>query len=158
MDSIEKTILLKAPRSRVWRAITESEQFGAWFGMRVDRPFAPGTTVKATMVGTTVDADVAKKQKEYAGTPFEMVIERVEPETLFSFRWHPGPPGTDYAKEPMTLVEFRLAEAPGGVMLTVTESGFDKIPLARRAQAFNGNAEGWAIVVTLIEKYVAQQS
>jgi len=157
MDSIEKTILLKAPRSRVWRAITDNEQFGAWFGMRVQQPFVAGTTVKATVVGTTVDDEVAKKQKEYAGTPFDMVIERVEPETLFSFRWHPGPPGTDYAKEPMTLVEFKLADAPGGVMLTVTESGFDKIPLERRAQAFSGNEEGWALVVKLIEKYVARQ-
>jgi uncharacterized protein YndB with AHSA1/START domain len=158
MDRIEKTILLKAPRSRVWRAITDTEQFGAWFGMRVDRPFAAGATVKATVVGTTVDAEVAKKQKQYEGTPFDMVIERVEPETLFSFRWHPGAPGTDYAKEPMTLVEFKLAEAPGGVMLTVTESGFDQIPLERRAQAFSGNEEGWALVVNLIEKYVAKQS
>jgi len=158
MDSIEKTILLKAPRSKVWRAITDKQQFEAWFGMRVDRPFAPGATVKAMVVGTTVDAEVAAKQKQYEGTPFDMVIERVEPETLFSFRWHPGAPGTDYAKEPMTLVEFKLAEAPGGVMLTVRESGFDKIPIERRAQAFSGNEEGWALVVTLIEKYVAKQS
>ena len=158
MDRIEKTILLKAPRSRVWRAITDSEQFGAWWGMRFDRPFAPGVTVKAMVVGTTVDADVAAKQKQYTGTPFDMMIERVEPEALFSFRWHPGAPGTDYANEPTTLVEFTLTETPGGVKVTVTESGFDKIPLARRAEAFSGNESGWAIVVKLLEKYLAQQS
>ena len=155
MDSIEKTILLKAPRSRVWRAITDNEQFGAWFGMRVEQPFVAGTTVKATVVGTTVDDEVAKKQQEYAGTPFDMVIERVEPESLFSFRWHPGPPGTDYAKEPMTLVEFHLDERDGGTQLTVVESGFDSIPASRRAEALKMNTHGWAQQLENIKSHVS---
>src|SRR5262245_8606601 len=157
-DRIEKNILLRAPRQRVWRALTDREQFGAWFGMRVDEPFEAGTTVKATMTGTTVDPEVAKEQKQFEGMRFEMVIERIEPETLFSFRWHPGAvePGVDYSKEPMTLVEFALAEASGGILLTVTESGFDKIPLERRAKAFASNEGGWAIVLTLIERFLAQ--
>jgi len=157
-DRIEKKILLRAPRQRVWRALTDSEQFGAWFGMKCDRPFAPGATIKAMITGTTVDPAVAKEQKQYEGVPFDLVVERVDPETLFSFRWHPGEPGTDLSKEPMTLVEFALAEAPGGILLTVTESGFDKIPLERRAKAFSGNERGWELVVTLIERFLAQNS
>jgi hypothetical protein len=106
-----------------------------------------------------VDAEVAKMQKQYAGKPFEMTVETMEPERLFSLRWHPNAiePGVDYSSEPTTLVEFVLEEAPGGVMLTVTESGFDKIPLARRAKAFAANDNGWSIVVKLIEKYLAQE-
>ena len=157
-DRIEKTILLRAPRQRVWRALTEAEQFGTWFGMKFDKPFAPGATVRARIVGTTVDKEVAKEQEQYAGQPFDITIDRIEPERLFSFRWHPHAvePGVDYSQEPTTLVEFTLAEAQGGIMLTVSESGFDKIPLERRAKAFAANDGGWAIVVTLIEKYLAQ--
>jgi uncharacterized protein YndB with AHSA1/START domain len=157
-DRIEKTILLRAPRQRVWRALTDAEQFGSWFGMKLDKPFTPGASVRARVVGTTVDKEVAKEQEQYAGQPFDIMIDRIEPERLFSFRWHPHAvePGVDYSQEPTTLVEFTLAEAQGGIMLTVSESGFDKIPLERRAKAFAANDGGWAIVVTLIEKYLAQ--
>ena len=157
-DRIEKTILLRAPRQRVWRALTEAEQFGTWFGMKFDKAFAPGATVRARVVGTAVDKEVAQEQAQYADQPFDITIDRIEPERLFSFRWHPHAvePGVDYSHEPTTLVEFTLAEAQGGIMLTVSESGFDKIPLERRAKAFAANDGGWAIVVTLIEKYLAQ--
>jgi uncharacterized protein YndB with AHSA1/START domain len=156
-DRIEKKVLLRASRSRVWRALTDSEQFGAWFGMKPDRPFAPGMTLTCRIVGTTVDPKVAAEQAQYGDKPFEMTIERIEPERLFSFRWHPYAvePGVDYSKEPTTLIEFVLDEAPGGILLTVSESGFDKIPLDRRAKAFTANSEGWQIVVGLIEKYLA---
>ncbi|HEV2305720.1 MAG TPA: SRPBCC family protein [Candidatus Acidoferrales bacterium] len=158
-DRIEKKILLHAPRSRVWRALSDPAEFGAWFGMKFEGPFTPGARVRATIVGTAVDADVAKTQKEHAGgVTFEITIDRVEPERLFSFRWHPGEPGVDYSNEPATLVAFTLEETPNGVMLTVTESGFDKIPFARRAKAFEGNEQGWSVVLTLIEKHLAQAS
>ena len=111
-------------------------------------------------MGTTVDADVAKAQKQYEHIPFEITIDRIEPERLFSFRWHPNAvePGVDYSKEPTTLISFTLKEVANGVMLTVTESGFDQIPLARRAKAFTANEQGWGMVIQLIEKYLAKEA
>src|SRR5215471_17937818 len=127
-DAIQKKILLRAPRSRVWRAISDSAEFGSWFGMTFTEPFAPGKKMQCTIVPTTVNAEVAKAQEPYRGTKFEVVIERMEPERLFSYRWHPGAkdPAKDYSYEPTTLVEFVLEEVPEGILLTVTESGFDK--------------------------------
>jgi uncharacterized protein YndB with AHSA1/START domain len=159
-DRIEKKILLRAPRSRVWTALTDSNEFGAWFGMRFEGPFRAGTTMHGAMVPTTVDAEVARQQKPYEGFPFEITIERIDPERLFSFRWHPFAieKGVDYSAEPTTLIVFELEEVADGIMLTVTESGFDRIPIERRAKAFAANEGGWTMVITLIEKYVAQPS
>lgn len=156
-DRIEKRVLLQAPRERVWRALTTPAEFGHWFGMRFEGEFVPGATVRATLVPTAVDAQVAALQKPYEGTTFEIVIDRLEPQRLFSFRWHPGAPepGADYSAEPMTLVAFELREAPEGILLVVSESGFDRIPLARRAQAFQNNEEGWGLVLTLVDKHLA---
>jgi len=157
-DRIEKKIVLKAPLARVWRAISDSAEFGAWFGMRFQAPFAPGARMRGVIVPTTVNPEVASAQKQYEGTPFEIVIEQMEPERLFSFRWHPGAvdPNVDYSQEPTTLVVFSLEEVPGGVLLTVAESGFDQIPLARRAQTFQRNEQGWSIQMLLIEAYLAK--
>jgi uncharacterized protein YndB with AHSA1/START domain len=157
-DRIEKQILLRAPLARVWRALTDAQEFGAWFGVKFEGPFTPGALVRGVIVPTTVDAGVAKAQQPYAGLPFEITIDRMDAERLFSFRWHPFAiePGVDYSAEPMTLVAFVLEEAAGGIMLTVTESGFDRIPLARRAKAFAANEGGWRMVVTLIEKHLAK--
>lgn len=154
-DRIEKKVLLHAPRKRVWRALADSAEFGTWFGMRFDGPFVPGAVLPCTIVPTTVDAEVAEAQKPYEGIQFEITIERMEPERLFSFRWHPGAvePTVDYSVEPTTLVVFELEEAAGGILLTITESGFDQIPLERRAKAFAQNEGGWSMVVKLIEKY-----
>lgn len=156
-DLIEKKVLLRASRSRVWRALTDPTEFGSWFGMKFEGPFKPGARVRATIVGTDVDANVSAAQKKWEGVAFDIIIDRIEPERLFSFRWHPGEPGVDYSKEPATLVRFTLEEAPGGIMLTVTESGFDQLPLARRAKAFSGNEQGWSVVLMLIEKHLAQK-
>jgi uncharacterized protein YndB with AHSA1/START domain len=157
-DRIEKKILLRAPRKRVWRALTDSKEFGTWFGMKFDGPFAPGAVMHGVIVSTQVNADVAKAQKPYEGLPFEITIEKMEPERLFSFRWHPNAvePGVDYSGEPTTLIEFVLEEVANSVLLTVTESGFDRIPLARRAKAFTANEQGWGMVVKLIEEYLVQ--
>jgi len=156
-DRIEKKILLRAPRQRIWRALTDAAEFGTWFGVRFDGPFAPGASLRGVIVPTTVDAEVAKAQQPYEGKPFEITVERMDPERLFSFRWHPYAvePDVDYSAEPTTLIVFTLEEVANGVMLTVTESGFDRIPLARRAEAFKANEQGWGMVVTLIEKYLA---
>ena len=157
-DRIEKKILLRAPLKRVWSALSEATEFGTWFGMKFDGHFTPGARVRGTIVGTKVDSEVAKAQKQYQGIPFEITIDRMEPERLFSFRWHPNAvePGVDYSHEPTTLVVFTLEQVANGVMLTVTESGFDQIPLERRARAFTANEQGWGMVVKLIEKYLVQ--
>ena len=109
------------------------------------------------MTPTKVDREVAKMQEPYAGKAFDCTIDRIEPMTLFSFRWHPFAiePNVDYSKEPTTLVVFQLEEVAGGTQLTITESGFDKIPLERRAQAFAANDGGWTKQIELIGKYVA---
>src|ERR1700691_1294653 len=156
-DRIEKKALLHAPLKRVWRAISDSTEFGSWFGVRFDGPFAPGAVMRGIIVPTTVDAEVAKAQKAYEGKAFEIIIEQIEPERLFSFRWHPYAvePGVDYSAEPTTLVAFTLEEAADRVMLTLTESGFDRIPLGRRAKAFASNDGGWAAQMKLIALYLA---
>ena len=157
-DRIEKKILLRAPLKRVWRALSDSKEFGTWFGVKFNAPFTPGARLSGKVVGSAVDEEVAKAQKQYMQIPFEITIDRIEPEQLFSFRWHPYAieRGVDYSKEPTTLIEFTLAEVPDGVMLTVTESGFDQIPLARRVKAFTANEQGWGMVIHLVEKYLAQ--
>jgi uncharacterized protein YndB with AHSA1/START domain len=158
-DSITKTILLRAPRARVWRALTDSKEFGEWFGMKFTEPFAPGRVMKCVIVTTCVDKEVAKIQEPYKGIEFEITIERIDPQRLFSFRWHPGAvdPNFDYSKEPTTLIEFVLEDVPEGIQLTVTESGFDKIPLERRAKAFAQNEQGWGKMIKLIEAYLVQK-
>jgi uncharacterized protein YndB with AHSA1/START domain len=157
-DRIEKRILLRAPRSRVWRALTDATEFGSWFGVKFDEAaFTPGALQRGVIAPTAVDAEVARAQQPYAGMPFEITIDRMEPERLFTFRWHPNAvePGVDYSAEPTTVVAFALEDVPDGTMLTVTESGFDRIPLARRATAFTANEQGWSMVVGLIAKYLA---
>ena len=134
-DRIEKHFQVSATRSRVWRAISDAGEFGAWFGMKLDRPFAPGATVfgRLTIPG-------------YDHITVEILVEKVEPEGYFSYRWHPYPmnPAIDYTAEPTTLVEFRLQETAGGTAITITESGFDRLPASRRAEAFRMNEAGWA--------------
>ena len=156
-DRIEKTIVLRAASDRVWRAISDAKEFGSWFGVEFDAPFVAGTRLTGRIVPTKVDPDVAKMQEPYAGTSFECSIERIEPMRHFSFRWHPCAvePGVDSSNEPTTLVVFELEEVSGGTRLTITESGFDQIPLERRAKAFASNEQGWQDQTKLIEKYLA---
>jgi uncharacterized protein YndB with AHSA1/START domain len=157
-NHIEKQALLDAPLERVWRAISDSREFESWFGMRLDGPFVAGAHVGGEMVPTTVDPDVAAAQKPYEGQRFDIMVERVEPMRLLAFRWHPGvpDPDADLSREPTTLVVFELEERPDGTLLTITESGFDSIPLARRAEALEGNAQGWEAQLMLIQKYLAR--
>jgi uncharacterized protein YndB with AHSA1/START domain len=107
-DQIEKKILLRAPRKRIWRALSDSTEFGSWFGVKFDGPFAPGVSLRGAIVPTTVNAEVARAQRKVEGIPFEITIEQMEPERLFSFRWHPFAVerGVDYSVEPTTLVVF----------------------------------------------------
>ena len=144
-DRIEKRFEVSAKRSRVWRAISDADEFGAWFGMKLDRPFTAGATVfgRLTIPG-------------YEHISLEMQVQRVEPEGYFSYRWHPYPmnPEVDYAAEPTTLVEFRLAETAGGTAVTIAESGFDRLPSTRRAEAFRMNEAGWTGQSKKLANYV----
>jgi uncharacterized protein YndB with AHSA1/START domain len=156
-DRIQKRVVLRAPVPRVWSAISDSSKFGAWFGARFDGPFVAGKQARGKVVPTTADAEVAKTQEAYAGAPFELTVDRIEPMKLFSFRWHPFAveKEVDYSQEPTTLVTFELSEVPGGTELVITETGFDAIPAARRAKAFEMNEQGWEGQRKLIEKYIA---
>jgi uncharacterized protein YndB with AHSA1/START domain len=154
-DRIEKQVVLCAPLDRVWRAISEAEEFGRWFGVRFDGPFVAGTSISAAIAPTTVDDEVAKRQEAHAGAKSTWQIVAIEPQRRFAYRWHPFAidPDVDYDQEPTTLVEFSLSETPDGVLLTITESGFDAIPEARRSASFEANAEGWAIQTDLVRRY-----
>lgn len=147
-STIEKRIELKATVSRVWRALTDYREFGEWFQVRIDGPFVPGEVSRGNIT-----------YPGYEQYQWEAVIKAVEPERLFSFTWHPYglDKGRDYSQETPTLVEFRLEPTANGTRLTVTESGFDKIPADRRAEAFRMNEGGWAQQVLNIERYVAEK-
>src|ERR1700676_1419957 len=146
-DRIERKILLKAPCSRVWRALSDAAEFGAWFGVDFKgKTFVGGKPLqgKVTYPG-------------YEHIVMEVQIERMERERLLSWRWHPAAidPSVDYSQEPTTLVVFELGESNGGVLLSVVESGFDKIPAARRATVFRMNSSGWDGQMKNIHKHVA---
>lgn len=146
MHSIERKVLLRAPRSRVWDAVTDVKKFCQWFGCSAaEGEFTPGAKL---LMGAS---------PEYGGD-FYIHVQQMQPEYLFSWRWHPGArdPSVDYQKEPTTLVEFKLADAEGGTLLTITESGFDAISLARRAKVFGENNQGWDDQVRNLERYVNQ--
>jgi uncharacterized protein YndB with AHSA1/START domain len=158
-DRIEKKIVLRSTRERVWEAISDSARFGAWFGVEFAGPFVAGSWTNGKIVPTKVDPEVAKLQEPHTGATFRMYVEQIEPMKRFSFRWHPFAidSGYDYSNEPTTLVTFELAEIDGGVLLTITESGFEQIPITRRTQAFEANEGGWTHQAKLIEKYLARQ-
>jgi uncharacterized protein YndB with AHSA1/START domain len=144
-DRVEKQLLLRAPRSRVWRALTDVASFNTWFGAALTGAFEPGKPVRGPVT-----------HEGYRHLTFELTVDRMEPERLFSWRWHPYAidPAHDYSGEPTTLVVFELEEVEGGTLLTVVESGFDRIPLARRAEALKSNDEGWTAQMQSIAKYV----
>ena len=156
-DRIEKSVVLPAPRERVWRAVSVAENFGSWFGADFDGPFTANARLAASIEPTSVDPEVARQQQPYAGKPFEFHVVELRPLEKISFRWHPyaADEGTDYSSEPMTLIEFELDEADGGTLLRITESGFDQLPLARRKEAYAANEGGWTAQCGLVKKYLA---
>lgn len=155
-DRIEKRIVLAAPRERVWRAVSDAREFGRWFGVEFDGPFAAGARLTGRIVPTTADPEVARLQEPHRGKPFEFFVEAIEPMHRILFRWHPFAvePGVDYSSEPSTLIVFELQDAAGGTELRITESGFDRIPIERRAKAFAANDSGWSHQAQLIRKYL----
>jgi uncharacterized protein YndB with AHSA1/START domain len=146
-DRIEKHIQLKAPVSRVWRALTDYREFGAWFCVKLEGPFVPG---KESVGQITYPG--------YEHIAWRAVVQRIEPERLFSFTWHPYAiePGVDYSAEPQTLIEFRLEPSGDGTLLTLTESGFDSIPADRRPEAFRMNDNGWTQQMENIRRHVEE--
>ena len=144
-DRIEKRILLRAPRSRVWRALTNTEEFGKWFRVKLEGAFAVGQLIRGRIT-----------HPGYEHVTMEVTVERMDDEHLFSFRWHPYAidPKFDYSTEPTTLVEFRLEGEADGTRLTVVESGFDRIPATRRDEAFRMNSQGWAAQIENIRRHV----
>lgn len=146
-DRIERKIELEAPVSRVWRALTDHAEFGRWFGIEADGPFVPGRPSQGRKTSPGCSPD----------SRWDAVIRKIEPETLFSYTWHPySEQPVDPAQEPSTLVEFRLAPTPKGTLLTVTESGFDQLPPHRRDPAFRKHSEGWTMQVDNLSRHVAQ--
>jgi uncharacterized protein YndB with AHSA1/START domain len=147
-DRIEKRIELQAPVARVWRALTDYREFGEWFRVKLDGPFIPGQVSRGYIT-----------YPGYEHIQWEAVVQKMEPERLFSFTWHPYAvePGKDYSQETPTLVEFRLEEIPGGTLLTLVESGFDKLPGERRLEALRRNDGGWSQQMKNIESHVAQR-
>lgn len=145
-DSIEKRTVLAAPLARVWRAISDSREFGAWFRMEFEGPFTEGATVRGRIT-----------YPGYEHLSGELVIERVVPPSYLSYRWHPHAvdPKRDYSHEPMTLVEFELKEVPSGTELTIRESGFDAIPAGRGLEALRMNTGGWDEQLQNVSRHVA---
>jgi len=142
---IEKRLELKAPVSRVWRALTDHREFGEWFRLSVEEPFSPGKVARGRIL-----------HPGYEHLTWEATVQRMEPEKLFSFTWHPYAidPSVDYSKEPTTLVEFKLERKGNGTMLYLTESGFDGLPAGRRMEAFRMNDQGWSQQMTNVQRYV----
>ncbi|MGF6368578.1 uncharacterized protein YndB with AHSA1/START domain [Paraburkholderia sp. RAU6.4a] len=145
-DRIEKQVLLKAPRSRVWRALSNAEEFGKWFGVNLTgKQFVPGQSTQGHIT-----------YPGYEHLLMNVLVERVEPEHHLSWRWHPAAIDItiDYTPEPTTLVEFDLSDVESGTLLRVVESGFDQLPIGRRAQAFRLNDGGWEQQMVNVERYV----
>lgn len=146
-DRIKKKIKLDAPPDRVWKALTDHREFGEWFRVRLEAPFVPDQPVRGKIT-----------HPGYEHLVMELVPRKMDPERLFSFDWHPYAvdPKVDYSKEPPTRVEFRLEKTLAGTLLTVTESGFDAIPPARRDEAFRMNNEGWEAQLNNVKSHLTE--
>lgn len=148
-NTVEKKIEIKAPVSRVWQALTDYREFGEWFRVKLDGPFAVGEVLRGHVT-----------YPGYEHYKWEAVVKQIVPERLFSYTWHPYAldQSRDYSQETPTLVEFRLEKTAKGTLVTVTESGFDKVPQDRRDEAYRANDNGWSIQVKNIEEHLARKS
>jgi uncharacterized protein YndB with AHSA1/START domain len=144
-DRIERSVFLRAPRAQVWKALSDAKAFGEWFGVKLNGSFAPGARLQGKVT-----------HKGYENYPFEFTIDRIVPERLLSWRWHPNAvdPGVDYSAEPETEVAWQLEDTPGGTVVRVVESGFDALPASRRNAAYEGNEKGWNMQMEAIENYL----
>ena len=165
-DRIEKQVTLRAPVSRVWRAIADAQEFGRWFGFKLEGAFVEGKAIRGTFDGALDEAAIVRHQENLGLRPSNVklpgknavfcTVERIEPEHHFSFRWIPYgiDAEADPGNEPTTLVEFHLEEVAEGTLLTIVESGFDHVPAHRRERAFRMNEGGWAAQAENLRKYV----
>jgi uncharacterized protein YndB with AHSA1/START domain len=144
-DRIEKSVVLRVPRERAWEAFSTAKAFGEWFGVKLQGTFKPGVRLNGKVT-----------QRGYEDYPFELAMDRIEQERLFSYRWHPGATerGKDYSGQPTTLVEFRLDDAPGGTRLTLVESGFDALDPEYRRRAYEENEKGWVMQMESVQRYL----
>jgi uncharacterized protein YndB with AHSA1/START domain len=140
-NRIEKTIELNAPIEKVWRALTDHNEFGEWFRVKLDGPFVPGEVSSGHIT-----------YPDYEHLKWEARIKQMEAPRLFSFTWHPYAidPAVDYSKETPTLVEFRLEPTPKGTRLVLVESGFDAVPGDRMRK----NDGGWTEQMKNIQAHV----
>lgn len=154
-DQIRKQIVIHAPQAKVWDALSNAEKFGTWFGARFDGPFESGRRLKMVIEPTQVAPEIAKEYEKYRGVEFDVWIDAIEPQDRFVFLWqsYAIDEGVDPEDAAKTTVEFLLSPSEEGTQLTVTESGFDQIPLDRRAQAFAGNEQGWNTQIELLKKF-----
>jgi|SRR6185312_5324082 len=165
-DRIEKYVVLRAPVSRVWRALTDAKEFGRWFGIQLEGAFVAGEPIRGTFAAAIDDAMILEAQKRAGLAPSKVkfpepdsvfcTVERIEPERYFSFRWIPYgiDAEIDPKNEPTTLVEFRLEPCAEGTALTIVESGFDRVPAHRRERALRMNDGGWTAQAENVRKYV----
>jgi uncharacterized protein YndB with AHSA1/START domain len=147
-NQIEKQIELKAPISKVWNALTDYKQFSEWFGVALESPFKMGETTEGQI---TIEG--------YEFIRFTANVQKMEAEQLFSYTWHPASleKNHDYSNETPTLVEFKLTESTNGTLLTVIETGFNKLPENRREESFRRNSDGWAMQLESIEEYLTSK-
>jgi uncharacterized protein YndB with AHSA1/START domain len=147
MNMIERSTVIRAPRSRVWRALTSVQEFSIWFGVEAEGEFAPGAHLRMISLG-----ECSK------GVEFFVDVVKMDPPEVFSWRWHPGikQSGDDFSNEPMTLVEFRLTEVDGGTQVTVVESGLEGLALERRTRVFESNDKGWLHQLESLTQYAGQ--
>jgi uncharacterized protein YndB with AHSA1/START domain len=147
LSTVERSTLVRAPRSRVWQALTNLKEFSKWFGVEAEGEFAPGARMR--MIST---------HDSHKGQEFFVEIVKMDAPEAFSWRWHPGSkqPGEDNSSQPMTLVEFRLTEVEGGTLVTVVETGFDRLSLARRARVLEENDKGWEFQLASLSRYAGQ--
>ena len=144
-DKTVKTVELRAPIARVWRALTDYKEFGHWFRVDLDQPFQAGGTSTGQMT-----------YPGHEGTPWLVYVDRMEPERLFSFRWYDSENGSKQSDDqPALLVEFQLEDIPNGTRLTITESGFSALPHPRRIELMRGNEEGWTIQADNLDRHLS---
>jgi uncharacterized protein YndB with AHSA1/START domain len=157
-DRIEKNVVVRATRERVWKALTDSQEFGSWFGARFEGPFIPGRTVRGVIAASALATPEETANHPYLGKPIILQIERVDPPRRFSYRWRPldGRAAPETVDGPSTLVEFTLEEAEGGTRVTVVESGFSQLPDPHRKSAFESHEGGWSVQVQRVRVHIEQ--
>jgi uncharacterized protein YndB with AHSA1/START domain len=157
-DRIEKHVVIRAPRDRVWKALTDSKEFGRWFGVRFEGPFAPGRSVRGVITPSELATPEETAGHPYLGKPMVFQIERLDPPHRFSYRWQPieGRKSIEAEDGPSTLVEFTLEETKDGTQLTVVETGFSAIPATHRKAAYESHDGGWTVQVDRVRVHIEQ--